>query len=112
MAPDLPRLIQALTEDEKQILRDSMGIDVDAWAVNERGVKKFESQLADYRKVVTESPPPTAEELKRWERQAKQCVSCGMIDKSAELYVTLKDSTTVCLECLEHLRRKVRLGGR
>ena len=110
MAPDLPRLIQALTEDEKQILRDSIGIDVDAWTVNERGAKSFESQLADYRRFVSESSPPTAEEVAQWERHAQQCVSCGRSDKSAEFYVTLKDSTTVCVECLEHLQSEVRRG--
>jgi hypothetical protein len=112
MAPNLSQLVQALTEDEKGILRDLMGIDVDTWTTTESGIKQFEKQLADHRKAVAESPPATAKELKEWERRSEKCVSCGVSGRAAELFVTLKDSTTVCVQCLEHLQKQVRLGKR
>ena len=112
-APNLSRLVEAMTADEVDTLRDLIGIDIVNWSVNETGVSDFERQVANHRKLVAESPKPKLgpAQLREWE-QGMKCVSCSTVGGAADLYITLKDSTTVCIECLEYLLQQVRLGKR
>ena len=110
-ARNFKRFVQALTDAEKETLRDHMGVDIVSWTVNELAASRFEHQIADYRQSVAGAPKPSAAELRQWEQTVK-CVSCDVTGRASEFYVTFEDSTTVCIECLEELLKKVRRGER
>jgi uncharacterized membrane protein len=111
LQPNLPRLVQAMTPAEVETMRTAMGIDVVAWSVNESAVSQLERQLAEYRSYVADTPKEESAELRELEQRMK-CASCLASGRQAEMYVTLKESTTVCARCLEFLLKQVRLGKR
>ena len=109
--PNLHRLVQAMTPAEVEAMRTAMGIDVVAWTVDETAVSKFQRQLADYGTYVAETPKDDSVELRELDQKMK-CVSCLVSGPQGETYVTLKESTMVCVRCLEFLLSQVRLGKR
>jgi hypothetical protein len=104
------RLLRRMTRRETEALRNDMGLDLVNWAVDERGAKRLESQLAVFRKALSSAKeshafnPPDAVE------RCLSCASCESPVRDSETYVTLVDSTTVCATCLHHFLGQLRRG--
>ena len=105
----LRNLLLALDDEEKRILRESMGIDVHAWHLDE-------AAFANYRKIVDDYRAAMAAELEarsgmRDFGETQKCSGCGRFGKEqVELFLTLAHGTTICDKCFGLLERYARNG--
>jgi len=100
MPEALRKIVGALDEEEKGVLRTSVGIDVDTWRIDMNALAKHKEQLASFRQF-SESLAPDVSQAAAFDE--RKCVGCGRQGKEAEFFVTFVHGTNVCMTCLDLL---------
>jgi hypothetical protein len=106
----LRRLLNRLSDIEKERLWDSTGIDVDRWQTDEAKFADFEKHVADYRKMLSGSTQAHAGNVQTEQMPNFNCDSCGAKQMDAPYYVTIPRCTTLCAECTNVLLEQARNG--
>ncbi len=107
----LDQMLRNLTDSDKEKLRESIGVDVDRWIVDEAVILELERNVAEYRKALMERPEWKSDSKVPIEGSEFHCDFCDVSGIGAELYYTIADWKTVCIECIELLIERGR-GGR
>jgi hypothetical protein len=105
---ELRNLLVALDGDEKETVRQTMGIDVDTWQLDETALAAHQKLLDNHRAMV-------AAELKAKPYQGPdddttKCSGCGSVGRQVELFITLSHGTKICDKCFRLLEQHARHG--
>jgi hypothetical protein len=106
----LQKLLRALDDEERRVVRETIGIDVDTWRVDERVFGEHKRRIEEYRELVAkQGGTPSPEAVATYNE--RQCTGCGKRGSEVYFLVTLVHGTTMCERCLELLEGYAQEGA-